>query len=143
MPYRARAAAASLAMAIATVLGVMPGAAPAPVAAGAQKVVIIVGPVGSQTGSYRSKGDSIAATAQAAGATVVKVYSPNATWANVKAAVLKVVVPSGRVAPFLYLLFTLNDACPVKVELATQAPAGELIQPPPVTFASLGLATTT
>ena len=87
MPYRARAAAASLAMAIATVLGVMPGAAPAPVAAGAQKVVIIVGPVGSQTGSYRSKGDSIAATAQAAGATVVKVYSPNATWDKVRAAV--------------------------------------------------------
>jgi hypothetical protein len=51
------------------------------------KVVIIVGPTGSVTSSYRSQGDQIAATAAAAGATVVKVYSPNATWANVKAAV--------------------------------------------------------
>jgi Bacterial Ig-like domain len=51
------------------------------------KVVIIVGPTGAQTDSYRSKGDDIAAVAEAAGATVVKVYSPNATWAAVKAAV--------------------------------------------------------
>ncbi len=53
----------------------------------AQKVVIIVGPTGAQTASYRSKGDDIATSAEAAGATVVKVYSPSATWANVKAAV--------------------------------------------------------
>jgi putative cell wall-binding protein len=59
----------------------------APVGAAAPKVVIIVGPTGSQTSSYRSTGDSIAATATAAGATVVKVYSPKATWANVRAAV--------------------------------------------------------
>jgi putative cell wall-binding protein len=59
----------------------------APVGAAAPKVVIIVGPTGSQTASYRSTGDSIAATATAAGATVVKVYSPNATWAKVRAAV--------------------------------------------------------
>jgi len=52
-----------------------------------QKVVIIVGPTGALTDNYRSKGDSIYATAVAAGATAVKVYSPNATWANVKAAV--------------------------------------------------------
>ena len=52
-----------------------------------QKVVIIVGPTGAQTDDYRQKGDSYAATATAAGANVVKVYSPNATWANVKAAV--------------------------------------------------------
>jgi putative cell wall-binding protein len=58
-----------------------------PVAAAAPKVVIIVGPTGAQTASYRSTGDAIATTAQAAGATVVKVYSPNATWANVRAAV--------------------------------------------------------
>lgn len=56
-------------------------------AATPQKVVIIVGPTGAQTDSYRSKGDSIAAAATAAGATAVKVYSPNATWANVKTAV--------------------------------------------------------
>jgi hypothetical protein len=56
-------------------------------AATAPKVVIIVGPTGSVTSSYRSQGDQIAATAAADGATVVKVYSPNATWAKVKAAV--------------------------------------------------------
>ena len=53
----------------------------------AQKLVIIVGPTGAQTDSYRSKGDDIATVAEAAGATVVKVYSPNATWAAVKDAV--------------------------------------------------------
>jgi putative cell wall-binding protein len=51
------------------------------------KVVIIVGPTGSQTDGYRSSADGIADTATAAGANVVKVYSPNATWANVRAAV--------------------------------------------------------
>ncbi len=51
------------------------------------KVVIIVGPTGAQTASYRSRGDDYATVAAAAGANVVKVYSPNATWAAVKAAV--------------------------------------------------------
>jgi hypothetical protein len=51
------------------------------------KVVIIVGPTGSGTAYNRSAADSLAAAAAADGATVVKVYSPNATWANVKAAV--------------------------------------------------------
>jgi putative cell wall-binding protein len=59
----------------------------APASAAGEKVVIIVGPTGDLTAPYRNTGDSIAATAQAAGATVVKVYSPNATWANVRAAV--------------------------------------------------------
>src|SRR5687767_2918261 len=62
-------------------------ATPAPAAAGAQKVAIIVGPVGSLTANYRNWADEVAATATAAGATVVKAYSPTATWANVKAAV--------------------------------------------------------
>lgn len=69
-----------------TVISSLMAAAPVG-AAVTQKVVIIVGPTGAQTDSYRSKGDSIAAAAVAAGATVVKVYSPNATWAKVKAAV--------------------------------------------------------
>jgi hypothetical protein len=56
-------------------------------ATGAPKVVIIVGPTGSGTAYNRSAADSLAAAATADGATVVKVYSPNATWANVKAAV--------------------------------------------------------
>jgi hypothetical protein len=62
-------------------------AAPVGAVATPQKVVIIVGPTGAQTTDYRQRGDTYAATAGAAGATVVKVYSPNATWANVKAAV--------------------------------------------------------
>jgi Bacterial Ig-like domain len=64
-------------------------AAPLPVHAtvAPAKVVIIVGPVGGTTANYRSQGDQIAAAASADGATVVKVYSPNATWAAVKAAV--------------------------------------------------------
>jgi hypothetical protein len=64
-------------------------AAPLPVHASVApvKVVIIVGPVGSTTTYYRDEGNRIAATAAADGATVVKVYSPNATWPAVKAAV--------------------------------------------------------
>ncbi|MEX1073029.1 MAG: hypothetical protein WED86_04955, partial [Chloroflexota bacterium] len=50
-------------------------------------MVIIVGPTGAQTDNYRSRGDDIATAAEATGATVVKVYSPAATWANVRAAV--------------------------------------------------------
>jgi hypothetical protein len=69
-----------------TVISSMLAVAPAG-AAVTQKVVIIVGPTGALTDNYRSKGDSIAAAAEAAGATAVKVYSPSATWANVKAAV--------------------------------------------------------
>lgn len=61
-------------------------ATPAPAAA-ATKVAIIVGPVGTLTANYRTWADEVASTATAAGATVVKAYSPTATWANVKAAV--------------------------------------------------------
>jgi hypothetical protein len=83
LPYRFRAAlVASL-----TVISSLMAVAPAGAAVTPQKVVIIVGPTGGLTDNYRSKGDSIAAAAEAAGATAVKVYSPNATWANVKAAV--------------------------------------------------------
>ena len=83
MPNRIRVALITALTVISSVLAVgSAGAAVTP-----QKVVIIVGPTGAQTDNYRSKGDTIAATAEAAGATVVKVYSPNATWANVRAAV--------------------------------------------------------
>ena len=61
-------------------------AAPSPAAA-ATKVAIIVGPVGTLTANYRTWADEVAAAATADGATVAKAYSPNATWANVKAAV--------------------------------------------------------
>jgi hypothetical protein len=65
-----------------TLLAVAPAAASDPL-----KVVIIVGPTGSLTASYRSTGNSIAEVAAAAGAQVVKVYSPRATWARVRNAV--------------------------------------------------------
>jgi hypothetical protein len=83
LPNRFRAAlVASL-----TIISSFMAVAPADAAVTPQKVVIIVGPTGGLTDNYRSKGDAIFAAAEAAGATAVKVYSPNATWANVKAAV--------------------------------------------------------
>ena len=83
MSYRIRAAAVATLTLISSFLAVLPaGAVVTP-----QKVVIIVGPVGSGTNSYRSQADGIYNKAVAAGATAVKVYSPNATWAKVKAAV--------------------------------------------------------
>ena len=74
----------SLAVAVSALIG--PAPVHAAVATG-QKVVIIVGPVGSLSANYRSRGDSIATAATALGATVVKVYTPDATWPNVMAAV--------------------------------------------------------
>ncbi len=87
MPVRARTVVSTIGLVAALVLGLAPVSPPSSAAAAGQKVVIIVGPVGAQTDDYREKGDKIADTAEAAGATVVKVYSPNATWDNVKAAV--------------------------------------------------------
>lgn len=52
----------------------------------APKVVIVVGAVESTTASYRSKGDQIYAEAIKHTPNVVRIYSPNATWAKVKAA---------------------------------------------------------
>ncbi|MBA2718382.1 MAG: hypothetical protein H0U52_03925 [Chloroflexi bacterium] len=67
------------------------GAGPlAPRAAAAErsnpKVVLIVGPVGSVTPFYRRLADEAAAAAAKLTSNVVKVYSPNATWPAVKAA---------------------------------------------------------
>ena len=61
----------------------------APVAASQRvpKVALIVGPVGSITSSYRALANEAARVARDAGAQVVKVYSPNATWPAVKAAI--------------------------------------------------------
>jgi hypothetical protein len=87
LPYRARAFAVALTLTASLVISLMPGAGPTPVAAATQKVAIIVGPVGPQTESYRDRADEIAQTAAEAGATVEKVYSPNATWDNVREAV--------------------------------------------------------
>ena len=76
--------AASLVAVATTTSAVAP---PTATAASGVKVVIIVGPVGGLTDNYRARGDKVAAAAQAAGATVVKVYSPRATWSNVLDAV--------------------------------------------------------
>jgi hypothetical protein len=76
--------AAAVLLVITTSVGA-PGAARA--TAPVPKVAIIVGPAGGVTDSYRSAADSAAKAAKAAGAQVVKVYSPNATWDAVKAAV--------------------------------------------------------
>ena len=52
----------------------------------APKVVLIVGPAGSATPGYRRLADEAAAAAAKLTPNVVKVYSPDATWTNVKAA---------------------------------------------------------
>lgn len=59
---------------------------PAPVAAAAKKVVIVVGPVGSKTGEYKDSARRYASLARSYGATVKEIYSPYATWSKVKAA---------------------------------------------------------
>jgi hypothetical protein len=82
---RGRALSLILAFIGATFVSVAPVASPA--RAAGPKVAIIVGPVAELTDNYRSSADRVAADAVAAGATVVKAYSPNATWANVLAAV--------------------------------------------------------
>jgi hypothetical protein len=50
------------------------------------KVAVIVGPAGSRTSTNRTWGDAAAAEAAKYTSNVVKVYSPNATWRSVKAA---------------------------------------------------------
>lgn len=50
------------------------------------KVVIIVGPVASSTAYYKSDGDAAYAEARKYTSNVVKVYTPNATWAAAKKA---------------------------------------------------------
>jgi hypothetical protein len=57
---------------------------PTPVAAAGKKVVIVVGPVGSNTANYIYNARKLAAQARSYGATVYEVYSPHATWARVK-----------------------------------------------------------
>lgn len=61
-------------------------AVPATTAAASVKVVIVVGPVGSQTANYISNARRYAAQARAYGAAVTEIYSPNATWSRVRSA---------------------------------------------------------
>ena len=65
------------------VLGIMPATASA---ASAQRVVVVVGPVESQTSRYIADGKALAAQARSYGASVTAIYSPNATWTKVKKA---------------------------------------------------------
>ncbi len=63
-------------------LGVKTAAA----ASAGSKVVIVVGAVEGTTSSYRADADAAAATFAKYTSNITKVYSPNATWANVLAA---------------------------------------------------------
>jgi hypothetical protein len=78
-----RLAVLSIAFALVAAIGV---ANPSPTSAAGMKVVIIVGPVGSETANYISNAKRYATQARSYGANVTEIYSPNATWAKVKAA---------------------------------------------------------
>jgi hypothetical protein len=78
-----RVAAAIIALALTTAAGM---ANPPAAAAAGMKVVVIVGPVGSSTANYIYNAKRYAAQARSYGASVVEIYSPNATWSRVRAA---------------------------------------------------------
>src|SRR4051794_29766329 len=59
---------------------------PQAAASSGPKVVIVVGPVGSNTASYKSDSDAAATAALKYTPNVVRLYTPNATWDAVKAA---------------------------------------------------------
>jgi len=84
-----RQTAAALALALLAGFGALaPSSVPAVAAAGfGPKVVLIVGATHSVTPTYRADADAVYAEAMKYTPNVVKVYSPNATWAAVKAAV--------------------------------------------------------
>jgi putative cell wall-binding protein len=67
--------------------GTTPAVSPAAPALSSAKVVIIVGATHGETSHYRDIADSAYAEAIKWSSNVVKVYSPNATWAAVKSAV--------------------------------------------------------
>ncbi len=50
------------------------------------KVVVVVGPVGSSTSNYIYNARKYASQARSYGATVIEIYSPNATWTRVRSA---------------------------------------------------------
>ena len=71
--------------ALASVLAVGGLAAHPEVAAAAgKKVVIVVGPAGSNTSNYIYNAKKLAAQARSYGATVSEIYTPHATWARVR-----------------------------------------------------------
>jgi hypothetical protein len=80
---------ASIAFAVlALSLAALPALAATPLTATTSrpKVVVIVGPVGSQTAEYIRDAKRLASKARAYGAAVTELYSPNATWSRVRSA---------------------------------------------------------
>ena len=75
-----------LAFVVAAGVVVVQPAPPPATAASGPKVAVIVGPSGSATARYRDVANKAAAEALRYTSNVVKVYSPNATWSRVKAA---------------------------------------------------------
>jgi hypothetical protein len=75
----------AIALALVALAGLATNPTPAAAAAG-MKVVVIVGPAGSSTSRYIVSAKRYASQARSYGATVVELYSPNATWTRVKAA---------------------------------------------------------
>ena len=78
-------------LALAAVATVMAAGLATPLGATARaattlRAVIIVGPTGGSTATYKADADAVAAAAVAAGMSVTKIYTPNATWADVSAA---------------------------------------------------------
>jgi hypothetical protein len=69
-----------------TLLGFSGVVAPTVVAASSVKVVIVVGPTGTGTAHNIADAKQLAAQARGYGATVIEIYSPNATWSKVEAA---------------------------------------------------------
>jgi hypothetical protein len=72
-------------LAFATVFAVGPLAIdPTPTLAAGKKVVVVVGPTGSQTSDFIKAAKRYASVARSYGATTKEIYSPNATWGRVK-----------------------------------------------------------
>ncbi len=74
------------ALLISGVLASVGVAAPVAAAAKVPKVVLIVGPAGAATSGYRAEARAAAAVARRYTPDVTEIYSPNATWPAVKAA---------------------------------------------------------
>ena len=73
-------------IAVAGVVAPSPRTQAASAVSGDPKVVLIVGATESTTASYRAQMDTVYATATQYSSNVVKVYSPDATWSAVRAA---------------------------------------------------------
>ena len=76
----------ALALGLLASVGGLGASAQSAAASSTTKVVIVVGATQGTTASYRSDGDAAATTFAKYTSNIVKVYSPNATWANVQAA---------------------------------------------------------